>query len=207
MSNHSLSTEANKQSDMRTRILEAAEQVMRTKGFARTTTKEIARAAGCSEGNLYNHFDSKEGLFLAVMTERMPGFVPLIMTLHQRAGTGSLEGNLEEVARTALAFYVQFLPMSAAILATPGLREGIRSRNAGPHRANEGLAAYLRREQELGRIGSNADPEAAAALLLGACQQRAVLALFLGEELLVDQERSARDLVTTLMRGLLPQKA
>lgn len=36
---------------------------------------------------------------------------------------------------------------------------------------------------------------------------RAALALFPGEELLVDRERPARDRVKTRMRGLLPQKA
>jgi hypothetical protein len=85
-------------------------------------------------------------------------------------------------------------------------REGLRARNAGPHRANQGLAAYLRREQELGRIDSGEDSEAAAALLLGACQQRAVHALFIGADILADQDGFANNLVKTLMHGLSPHK-
>ena len=38
---------------------------MRGKGLVRATTKEIARAAGLSEGTLYNHFANKEELFPA----------------------------------------------------------------------------------------------------------------------------------------------
>ncbi|MCI0439932.1 MAG: TetR/AcrR family transcriptional regulator [Chloroflexi bacterium] len=192
-------------SDTRQRIIEAAERVMRARGFARTTTKEIAREAGCSEGNLYNHFDSKEGLFFAVICERFPGFVPLILTLHERVGTESVQSILEEVARTAIAFFDEVLPMSAAIMATRELREDLRRHNMGPHRANEGLTAYLRQEQRLGRISASADPEAAAALLLGACHQRATYALFLGKENLASSdERFVKDLVRTLTQGLSP---
>ena len=62
----------------RERIVEAAERVMRERGLARGTTKEIARAAGYSEGTLYKHFESKEDLFLAMLTERFPSFVALV---------------------------------------------------------------------------------------------------------------------------------
>jgi AcrR family transcriptional regulator len=58
--------------DTRDRILDAAAHVMRTRGFARTTTKEIARAAGYSEATLYKHFLDKTDLFLAVLKERLP---------------------------------------------------------------------------------------------------------------------------------------
>ena len=37
---------------------------MRTIGLARATTKEIARAADCSEAALYKHFTGKEELFV-----------------------------------------------------------------------------------------------------------------------------------------------
>ena len=58
--------------DTRDRILDAAAHVMRTRGFARTTTREIARAAGYSEATLYKHFQDKTDLFLAVLKERLP---------------------------------------------------------------------------------------------------------------------------------------
>jgi hypothetical protein len=40
---------------------------------------------------------------------------------------------------------------------------------------NEALAAYLDAEKRLGRMREDADPEAAAAMVLGACYQRGVL--------------------------------
>jgi AcrR family transcriptional regulator len=206
MNTHSLSTANEGQIlDTRERILEAAERVMREKGFARATTKEIARAAQCSEGNLYNHFENKQAIFMAVMTERLPGFVPLIKTLHERVGVGTVRQNLEEVVRTAIAFYGQLIPISSAMMSNPGMREGIRSRGAGPHRANEGLAAYIRREQSINRVHEEVDPEAAAALLLGACQQRAMHRLFLGDSgTSSSDDEFASALVATLLRGLSP---
>lgn len=190
---------------MRERVLDAAEQVLRTKGLVGATTKEIARAAGCSEGTLYNHFPSKEAVFVAVLAERLPPFVPLLAKLVEGAGTGDVGRNLEEVARSALAFFAELLPITAAALGTPGVREELRRSGVGPHRANEALASYLRLEQRLGRLHPAASPEAAAALLLGACQQRAVHASFLGEDGPgAPDGRFVEDLVGTLVRGLRP---
>jgi AcrR family transcriptional regulator len=191
----------------RERIVDAAEQVLRTKGYARATTKEIARAAGVSEGTLYNHFESKEDLWLNLLGQQLPGFFALIRSLPERAGTGNVRDNLGDVAGSALTFYIHVVPMGAAVLAEPELlarlREAVVSRQAGPHKANEFLASYFRAEQDLGRLRADANPEAAAYLLLGACFQKAHWLQFLGET--VSQEevaRFARQIVDTLMRGL-----
>jgi AcrR family transcriptional regulator len=193
----------------RDRIVEAAGRVMRERGLARTTTKEIAREAGFSEGTLYKHFDGKEELFLAVLAERLPSFVALSKELPGRAGRETVRQILEEVARTALAFYAEGVPISASVFSEPGLLarhgEELRRRGAGPHRANEAVAAYLSAEQRLGRVRGDADPETAAAMLLGSCFQRAFLRSFLAEEAVPGrEERFARGVVDTLMRGLSP---
>jgi TetR/AcrR family fatty acid metabolism transcriptional regulator len=52
----------------RAQILDAAATVFAEKGFHRATTKEIARAAGVSEGTIYNYFDSKADLLIGIMT-------------------------------------------------------------------------------------------------------------------------------------------
>lgn len=190
---------------MRERILEAAERVLRAKGLAGATTKEIARAAGCSEGSLYNYFEDKEGLFLAVLAERLPGLLPLIGTLHESVGSGDVRENLAEVARTALRFYREILPMTGAICSSPDLVDDLRSRGMGPHRANQGIASYLRREQEAGRLRADADPEATAALLLGACHQRALHSPFHDEpDVRAADESFAAGLVDALWAGVRP---
>ncbi|GAA5768496.1 TetR/AcrR family transcriptional regulator [Streptosporangium roseum] len=167
----------------RERIVDAAAQVMRTQGLARATTKEIARTAGCSEALLYKHFRAKEDLFLAVLQERLPGDLPrLLATLAGEAGRNTVAGNLERVAHAAIIFYDESFPIAASIFSElrllDGYRTAMRERSAGPQTVNLGLAAYLRAEQALGRVRPDADPEAVAALLLGACLQHAFLSHF-----------------------------
>jgi TetR/AcrR family fatty acid metabolism transcriptional regulator len=41
----------------REQILGAATRVFADKGFSRATTREVARAAGVSEGTIYNYFE------------------------------------------------------------------------------------------------------------------------------------------------------
>src|SRR5216684_4356910 len=83
---------------MRTRqyILEAAEQMLQTKGLARLTNKEIAEAAGCAEGTLYNHFETKEALILAAIEENVPDFLTAIG--EDRIGKGSCATSLKRMA-------------------------------------------------------------------------------------------------------------
>lgn len=159
----------------RERILDAAADILRARGVVHATTKEIARATGVSEPTLYKYFGDKERLLLAVLEERVPGpsRVPV------RPGEGDVEENLTELAHAALDFYQRSLPMLGALLADPermaAHREAMNRHGGGPEKAVAGFAAYLRAERDLGRIAEDADPDAAAALLIGACFQEAFL--------------------------------
>ncbi|MFB4281951.1 TetR/AcrR family transcriptional regulator [Nonomuraea sp. MTCD27] len=160
-------------------IIDAAAQVMAERGLAHATTRQIAQAAGFTEAALYKHFTNKADLLVAVMRERSPGFASLAQALNGRAGTGTLAANLTAVARAAISFYGEGFPMLASMFADPATltahKEELRQQGAGPHKANEFVAAYLRAEQDLGRIRREADVTAAAGLLLGACFQYAFL--------------------------------
>src|SRR4051794_16240552 len=61
-------------SDARTRILDAAESIVRTRGVPGLTLDAAARAAGVSKGGLLYHFASKEAL-LAALLVRLAEFV------------------------------------------------------------------------------------------------------------------------------------
>ncbi|WP_420311531.1 TetR/AcrR family transcriptional regulator [Streptomyces sp. YS-B37] len=161
----------------RVRILDAAHALMLTVGLARATTKEIAKAAGCSEAALYKYFASKEELFIRVLAERLPQLTPLLRSLAAEPGQHSLEDNLTEIARQAALFYEQSFPIAASLYAETQLKrrhdEALRQLGSGPHKPIEALDAYLRAEQVAGRVRPDADTFAAASLLLGACAQRA----------------------------------
>jgi AcrR family transcriptional regulator len=191
----------------RDQILDAAAHVMRTRGLANATTKEIARASGYSEATLYKHFRDKTELFIDVLQERLPSLIPLVKSLADRPGEATVRDNLLELARTAVRFYQESFPMNASLFAEPHLlgahRTALNRHGAGPHRAVEGVAMYLRAEQKLGRIAADADPDAAAALLVGACFQYAFLGHFAGRTpgpRAVDGY--ATSIVDTLLRAL-----
>ncbi|MGW6355597.1 TetR/AcrR family transcriptional regulator [Streptomyces sp. NPDC055092] len=165
------------QKPARVRIVDAAHELMLSIGLARATTKEIAKAADCSEAALYKYFANKEELFVTVLSERLPKLGPLLTELSKEPGAKSVEENLTEIAREAALFYEQTFPMAASLYAEPQLKrrheEALREMGTGPHRPIQGLDAYLRSEQDAGRISRDADTYAAASLLLGACAQRA----------------------------------
>ncbi|GAA1694034.1 TetR/AcrR family transcriptional regulator [Glycomyces endophyticus] len=183
----------------RDRILDAAAAVMREKGVAGATTKEIARVAGCSEALLYKHFPDKTTLLLRVLGERMPSFTAAAVP-----GEGEVAENLAAIAHGALRFYLRGFPMMASAVAQPellsGLRDSLAPHGAGPEVPVAAIADYLAAEQRLERVDPGVDPAAMAALLMGACFQQAFLAHFRGE---TELPRSAADaLVAALLAPL-----
>ena len=210
--------------DTRDRILDAAAHVMRTRGFARTTTKEIARAAGYSEATLYKHFQDKTDLFLAVLKERLPSLSSTLSALSagidadadasaandaKTAARESLASRLTATARGAIAFYEASFPISASVFSEPELltahHAAVTRQGAGPQYPVEALARYLRLEQGRGRIRPGADCDAAASLLLGSCFQYAFLRCF--AQLPPDPDAAAGHataIAATLLAGLAP---
>jgi AcrR family transcriptional regulator len=168
----------------RARVLDAAARLMGSVGLVRTTTKEIAREAGCSEAALYKHFRDKEEIFVRVLRERAPRLADALVRLPARAGEGTVAEHLTEVVRIAVPFYRQSFPMAGSLLASPELLAAHRRKlgDAGPHHVSSHLAEYLTAEQRLGRILPGVDPHAAAVLLIGACFHRAFLEVFYGSE-------------------------
>ena len=186
----------------RERILDAAARVMRERGVAHATTKEIARAADCSEALLYRHFDDKQGLFMAVLQERLPGFA----LPDDAVGTGSVEANLVRLVTGLLDFYVDSFPISASIFSSNVLlarhREAIAAHGAGPQVPRLRVQAYLEAERTAGRVRADADVGAAARLLVGAALHEAFLVVFWGAEGVTEPELGQR-LVAQVLPALL----
>ena len=63
-------TRAETKARTREQLLDAAARVFAQKGFAGASVEEIAESAGYSTGALYSNFDSKEQLFLELLSTR-----------------------------------------------------------------------------------------------------------------------------------------
>lgn len=189
------------------RLLDAAERLIRTVGTANATTKAIAREAGCSEAALYKYFASKEELFVRVLLERSESAAPLMAALAAEPGERPVAACLAEIARHAATFYAESWPLAMPLFADPVLlgrhREGLRRLGIGPHRVLEALVAHLEREQGRGRIRTDADVAAGAALLLGACFQRASFLHFSGEDAVRPVDAFADGLARTVADALV----
>jgi AcrR family transcriptional regulator len=70
----------------RHQILEAAMQCFAKQGYDKTSTEAIAKAAGVSQGIIFHHFGTKEGLFSAIV----------------RQGIEALEGCAERAEQSGL---------------------------------------------------------------------------------------------------------
>src|SRR5919107_3420731 len=86
----------------REQIVEAATRVFAEKGFRRATTREVARAAGVSEGTIYNYFEDKDALLLAILdrlneTERRAGDL-------EGGGATDLRAFLQQYPRRRMSF-------------------------------------------------------------------------------------------------------
>ena len=132
-------------------------------------------------------------------------------TLPERAGTGTVRKNLEQLAVGALGFYRVILPITFGVMADRELLEEQRrhfaERKMGPMKFIGSVAAYLSGERRLGRIAEKGAPEPAARLLLGACFSQASVEALIGDDAkLGSDEQFARDVVRTLMDGLEPAK-
>jgi TetR/AcrR family transcriptional regulator len=66
---------------MEQKIRDAAERLFLDKGFALTSTTEIAKAAGCNQALVHYYFRTKDRLFEAVFAEKVKLFVEEILNI------------------------------------------------------------------------------------------------------------------------------
>ena len=137
-----------------TELLDVAAEIFISDGFSAASTNEIARRANSSKTTFYSRFPTKEHLFLAVIERRIDGI------FQQVAGSLPEERPIEEtlqkfgsaLIRLALSKEQIALVRVVSMEATKFPELGKRYYELGPKRAEERLAAYLRKQVERGRL-------------------------------------------------------
>jgi AcrR family transcriptional regulator len=86
----------------REQILDSSLRLFSEKGFARTSVRDIAQAAGITDAAIYYHFTSKRELFEAMIEER--GFTAALDELERVEITVGPEEAIHSLAVNALAF-------------------------------------------------------------------------------------------------------
>jgi AcrR family transcriptional regulator len=156
-------------------ILEATLALLRERGVARLTTRDVADRAGVSEASVYYHYTDKAGLLRAVFEA---GLARL-----QRA-TLAGDDMLPAFGHELETFLDQALPVMTAAQSDAELRDGLAEfmveNDLGPHRGVQTLGAYLEAGQRAGTVRDDIDPEAAALLFVASCLLRVTQRQFLG---------------------------
>ena len=93
--------EQTREQSMESIILETAERLFLDKGFALTSTTEIAREAGCNQALVHYYFRTKEQLFIRIFEEKIKIFAGAFFSIDEKPGTF-----LEKLTRKIEAHFV-----------------------------------------------------------------------------------------------------
>lgn len=194
------------------RVEAAARRLFASRGYAGTSMAGIAAAAGVSKATVFHHFGSKRRLYDALLADAFKGFRDQLIPLLDA------EEGLQAGLRDFAAAHVERLRRMQGTM-----RLIAREMLSGPTGSSEVLSGdemarnfslvveALRREQDRGRVRSDADPGLAAFLLLCAnwflFQNAALLRRSPDLAVVASTETYATELARLLYYGLEPRNA
>jgi len=160
----------------RQRILDAAIRLLRERGIARLTTREIAQAADAAEGSITKNFGGKLGLLTAVLSQELPELQAWREAVTP-PGRRPMRTVLVDLIDRGITYYTASLPLTAGVAADQDLFVAYQRTNqdqaTGPHLAIEEICDYLGACRDAGELGPGVDPYAMALAVCGAAQAQA----------------------------------
>jgi len=98
-----------KQTEKQQKIAETAIKLFAEKGFANTSTSEIARVAGVAEGTIFRHYETKINLLLSLILpffkEAVPSMAENVFQEVLSEDEGSFESFLRALIKNRLQFF------------------------------------------------------------------------------------------------------
>lgn len=191
--------------DIRKSILNTAEYLFATRGFAATSVREIAERVDVTPAMVHYYFGSKKRLLQAVMEQVLEPMTDALADLQQR-------GQIPVAELTGLMFGMAaehpYLPqlITREVFLPGGQLQQEFLRDFAP-RLGGRLPHILQREQQHGRVAADLDPSITALLVLSLCFfpfiARPAGEAVLGVRYDADGIRALSDHVTNLLeRGL-----
>ena len=193
-----LETKAQRQSDRRAEILDAAERCFARSGFHRASMQDICGEAAMSPGNLYRYFPSKEALIAGICernrAEAVASFVMVDQAPEFFEGLAGLaRHHLVDRTQDEVALCAEIMAESRRHPDIAKLFQNIETDIRGR------IAGMLKQAAGRGEIRQDLDLDAAASVLMllgdGMSWRRSVEPNFDAEKVL--------PLILTMVRGLL----
>lgn len=193
--------------DRRQQIIDTALRLFAQKGFARTTNKDIADAAGITPGLIYHYFASKEALLKAIIDQLSPAQVfrslsPQLLALPPEPLLRLVMQQMLAMVEAEPFVYLIHIFLSE-VIHTPSLAPlGL----ASLQEATQALEEYVAAKMASGELRC-ADPAAIVQVLMDSG-----IGIILRRQILRDptalhytQAEIADSIVTTMLQGLLPR--
>ncbi|MEU7017166.1 TetR family transcriptional regulator [Streptomyces sp. NPDC046385] len=182
---------------LRERLFAAAERVLARDGAAALTSRAVTEEAECAKGVLHTHFAGLDEFVAELVLHRFAAAAALSEDLPSRAGAGSVEDSLGQVATAVLSLDPGLVGLVVTRpLAARRVREAWQAGAPGFTAIQDAVSGYLRAEQEMGRVARSLDAEAVALALVGTLHHL----LMTGT---ADATQGARDQVERLIRTLV----
>ena len=122
----------------RARLLDAARSLFAERGYAATTTAQLAREAGVAEGTVFHHFPSKRALLEAVASEYGRGLAERMFTADDLEAS---EPPADRVLRRAFAYVREQGALSRLLALAPEPTEWNAARAASRREVVSALAS------------------------------------------------------------------
>jgi AcrR family transcriptional regulator len=191
---------------LRELLIDATEGLISRGQMSSITTRDIARAAGVSDGVLYNYFEGKQDLILAALVRHYRLLARRFFDSAPEAGTGTIEDNLVDFALLMLSLVGEVLPTVAGLVTEPTLLHRLfdqihREPGLSPQDMQSRLGDYLAAEQRLGRL-ADVDLSPVGTLLVGSVMLIAMESHLAPMPALSRDDPRLRVVVATILRGL-----
>ena len=102
-------TKTKQKTEKQQKIIETAIQLFAEKGYANTSTAEIARVAGVSEGTIFKHYGTKDRLLLSVILPFVSELFPQMVQELVKETFSENTKTFEQFLRSLIKNRVQFI--------------------------------------------------------------------------------------------------
>jgi TetR/AcrR family transcriptional regulator len=194
--------------DRRAQLLDIALNFFSQKGFDRTTTKEIAAAAGVTEAIVFRHFPTKQALYQAVLDQKSacPAAREWLEEARRRMDANDDEALMRAIAEAVLEQYrsdprMERLMLYAALEGQETALDHFRNVSMPIY---ELLREYLLKRQQQGALAAFS-PAAILLSISGMAQQYAVYTRLFGFPQEISDEEAVETFTRILMDGIKPR--